>query len=194
MRPVLASRLRDASVDCQQWVSARQTDAGALDTGPGERHHDHVTFDGDQARFERALEMVMRYAMFPSSWLLATVCSDDGRLAPGVTVVQRVFMGPVGVESGVRVMDVFDEVEARSGSAQTDDRRRAGFSCGTLLGHPERGVERFTLTLHEGRITFSLESRSELATWYARLGPPIARFFQHRAVAAAMRYVEQHSR
>lgn len=194
MRPVLASRLRDASVDCQHWVSARQTDAGALDTGPGERHRDHVTFDGDQARFERALDLVMRYAMFPSSWLLATVCSDDGRLAPGVTVVQRVFMGPVGVESGVRVMDVFDEVKARAGSAESDYGRRAGFSCGTLLGHPERGVERFTLTLHEGRITFSLESRSELATWYARLGPPIARLFQHRAVAAAMRYVEEQSR
>lgn len=189
MRPVLASRLRDASVDCRRWQAARQTDAGGLDAGPGERHRAELTFDGDEGRFERALHLVMRYAMFPASWLIPTVCSDDGRLAPGVTVVQRVFMGPIGVESGVRVMDVFDEV-GEAGAVG----RRAGFSCGTLLGHPERGVERFMLVLHEGQITFSLESRSELATWYARLVPPIARFFQHRAVAAAMRHVEEQSR
>ena len=185
MRPVLASRLRGASVDCRPWRAASQTDSGPLDMGRGERHHAEVSFRGDAGRFERALELVMRYAMFPPSVLLPTVCSDDGRLAPGVTVVQRVFLGPIGVWSGVRVMEVFDEATA--------DGRRAGFSCGTLLGHPERGVERFTLTAVGDRITFALDSRSELAALYARLGPPFARFFQHRAVDAAMRHVAAQS-
>lgn len=185
MRPVLASRLRGASVDCERWRAARQTDAGELDRGPGERHHAEVHFAGDEARFERALELVMRYAMFPPSVLQPTVCSDDGRLAPGVTVVQKVFIGPLGVESGVRIMDVFDERSA--------DARRVGFSCGTLAGHPETGVERFTLTLADGQISFALDSRSTLAALYARLGPPFARFFQHRAVAAAMRHVVEES-
>lgn len=181
MRPVPASRLRGASVDCARWKAAPQTDSGPLDVGRGERHHAEITFDGDAARFDRALDRVMRYAIFPPSWLLPTVCSDDGRLAPGVTVVQRVFMGPIGVWSGVRIMEVFDEATAQE--------RRAGFSCGTLLGHPERGVERFTLVRSGDSITFSLDSRSELAAFYARLGQPFARFFQHRAVDAAMRHV-----
>lgn len=181
MRPVLASRLRGASVDCKAWQAAPQTDTGVLDAGRGERHHAEITFAGDTARFERALELVMRYAMFPPSVVLPTVCSADGRLMPGVTVVQRVFIGPLGVQSGVRIMDVFDEA--------TSDSRRAGFSCGTLLGHPERGVERFALTQAGDQITFSLDSRSELAALYARLGSPFARFFQHRAVDAAMRHL-----
>jgi len=181
MRPVLASRLRGASVDCAAWQAAPQTDSGPLDVGRGERHHAEISFAGDAARFDRALDLVMRYAIFPPSWLLPTVCSDDGRLAPGVTVVQRVFLGPIGVWSGVRIMGVFDETTA--------DGRRAGFSCGTLLGHPERGVERFALRQSGDSITFSLDSRSELAAVYARLGPPFARFFQHRAVDAAMRQV-----
>lgn len=182
MWPVLASRLRGASVECGTWQAAPVTDSGPLDVGRGERHHAEIGFTGDEARFERALDLLMRYALFPPSVLLATVCSHDGRLAPGVTVVQRVFIGPVGVQSGVRITDVFDEV--------SPEGRRAGFACGTLRGHPERGVERFTLTRAGGQITLALDSRSELAALYARLAPPLARFFQHHAVNVAMRHVK----
>jgi uncharacterized protein (UPF0548 family) len=183
MRPVLAWRLRGASVDCQRWRAAPVTDLGPIETGRGQRHHAELRFRGDEARFERALGLVMRYAMFPPSLLVPTVCSDGARLAPGMTVVQRIFMGPLGVESGIRVTSVFDE--------RSPEARRAGFECATLDGHPERGVERFALTLAGDEIRFEIDARSELAALYARLGPPFARFFQHRAVRAALRHVSE---
>ncbi len=181
MLPRLASRLRDAPADCDRWQAAAQTDSGQVGAGPGQPYHDKVRFRGDAARFGRVLDLVMRYQMFPPTLLTPSVCSAEGQLARDVTVVQRIFMGPIGLESGIRVTAVFDEV--------TPDGRRAGFACATLEGHPERGVERFTLTLADGEITFMMEARSSLAALYARLAPPAARFFQHRAVAAALAYV-----
>jgi uncharacterized protein (UPF0548 family) len=143
-----------------------------------------VTFAGDAAHFDRLLELVMCYRIFPPSLLSATVCEADGRLAPGSTVVQRIFMGPIGLESGVRVSECFDTLQAGV--------RSAGFECRTLVGHPERGVERFTLTLQpEGRIAFAIDSRSRLAAWYALPGAPVARAIQRRAVASALAHVSR---
>jgi uncharacterized protein (UPF0548 family) len=143
-----------------------------------------VAFAGDAPRFDRLLELVMRYRIFPPSLLRATVCEADGRLAPGSTVVQRIFLGPIGLESAVRVSKCFDMLQAGV--------RRAGFECRTLAGHPERGVERFTLTLHpEGQISFAIDSRSRLAAWYALPGAPVARAIQRHAVAAALAHVSR---
>ncbi len=160
------------------------TDVEPLAAGPGHVDHDEVSFPGDASRFERVLALVRRYRIFPPSLLTATVCEPDGCLVPGSTVVQRIFLGPIGLESGVRVTECFD--------AETTRGRNAGFECRTLAGHPERGVERFTLTLHpNGRISFAIDARSRLADWYALPGLPLARGVQRRVVASAMAYVSR---
>lgn len=153
-----------------------------LTEGPGRVQHATVTFAGDATRFERLLDLVMCYRIFPPSLLTATVCEADGRLKPGATVVQRIFLGAIGLESGVRVSECFD--------ARQSGVRSAGFECRTLVGHPERGVERFTLTLlPEGQISFAIDSRSRLAAWYTLPGAPVARAIQRRAVASALAHV-----
>lgn len=185
MRPQLASRLRATPVDCDRWTAASRTDADRIEVGRGLVDHAQLTFAGDEARFERALDLVLRYRMFPPSMLLPALCDAGDHVAPGVTVVQRIFVGPIGVDSGVRVTDLFDQA--------IGDGRRAGFECVTLSGHPERGVERFSLTLHraDGQITFAIDSRSALALPLpvAWLGAPLARMVQRRAMAAALDHV-----
>lgn len=183
MRPQLASRLRATPVDCDRWTAASPTDAGPIEVGRGLVDRAQLTFAGDEARFERALDLVLRYRMFPPSMLLPAVCDAGEHVAPGITVVQRIFVGPMGVDSGVRVTDLFDQ--------GIGDGRRAGFECVTLKGHPERGVERFSLTVDRvaGQITFAIDSRSALALPFAWLGAPLARAIQRRAMAAALAYV-----
>jgi hypothetical protein len=35
----------------------------------------------------------------------ALVCTPDGRIAPGATIIQRVLMGPVALDMSVRVIE-----------------------------------------------------------------------------------------
>jgi uncharacterized protein (UPF0548 family) len=67
-----------------------------------------------------------------------------------------------------------------------------GYGFGTLPGHPARGEESFAVTLDdEDRVWFSLRAFSRPATWYARLGRPVAELLQDavtdRYVRAAQR-------
>ncbi len=71
-------------------------------------------------------------------------------------------------------------------SERTDDH--AGFAYGTLPGHPERGEERFELTLHEnGEVTFLIVAFSAPGRWFTRIGAPVGRMVQ---AWATRRYLE----
>jgi len=55
----------------------------------------------------------------------------------------------------------------------------AGFAYGTLPGHPERGEERFTLTLMpSGEVVFAIAAFSSPGRWFTRLGAPVGRRVQ----------------
>lgn len=61
--------------------------------------------------------------------------------------------------------------------------RRMGFAYGTLPGHPECGEEAFLVTLDEdGEVWFEVVAFSRLASWYARLGRPVAQLCQFLAI------------
>ncbi len=54
-----------------------------------------------------------------------------------------------------------------------------GFAYGTLLGHPERGEERFELYLADsGDVISEIVAFSAPARWFTRLGGPITRLVQ----------------
>lgn len=54
-----------------------------------------------------------------------------------------------------------------------------GFAYGTLRGHPERGEERFTLTLHpSGEVVFAIAAFSAPGRWFTRVGAPVGRLVQ----------------
>jgi uncharacterized protein (UPF0548 family) len=55
----------------------------------------------------------------------------------------------------------------------------AGFAYGTLPGHPERGEERFTLTLRPtGEVVFDIAAFSAPGRWFTRVGAPLGRLVQ----------------
>lgn len=55
----------------------------------------------------------------------------------------------------------------------------AGFAYGTLPGHPERGEERFTLTLQPtGEVVFDIAAFSAPGRWFTRVGAPLGRLVQ----------------
>ncbi len=55
----------------------------------------------------------------------------------------------------------------------------AGFAYGTLPGHPERGEERFTLTLRpDHEVVFEIAAFSKPGRWFTRIGAPLGRRVQ----------------
>src|SRR4051812_15771414 len=58
--------------------------------------------------FGRALYRLWRYEIFPKTRMIARVCTADGAVASGATIVQRIRLGPFALEMAVRVVDVFE--------------------------------------------------------------------------------------
>ncbi|MFO1540843.1 MAG: DUF1990 family protein [Chloroflexota bacterium] len=143
-----------------------------------------VRYDGtarpDADGWDRLVDAVARYRFFPPARLRGWVDAADGRVAPGVTIVQRVRVVVVGFESATRVTAVED-------SADADGRRTFGFDYVTLVGHPERGLARFRVTEDgSGGIACSIETWSAPDAWWARLGAPVTGLLQRRTNRAVI--------
>lgn len=97
---------------------------------------------------------------------------SDGRADQvGTTVLLGVGVGPLRRWAGCRVTEV-----VTGGTT-------AGFSYATLAGHPEQGVERFTVALApDGTVTGRVQAWSRPAWLLARLAGPLGRVAQ-RVVA-----------
>ncbi|MFF2952496.1 DUF1990 family protein [Kitasatospora sp. NPDC057965] len=64
-----------------------------------------------------------------------------------------------------------------------DEPDRIGFAYGTLPGHPERGEEAFTVSMDAaGEVWFEVSAFARIASWYARLGRPVAALCQYLAI------------
>ncbi|MER6397643.1 DUF1990 domain-containing protein [Kitasatospora sp. NPDC001603] len=64
-----------------------------------------------------------------------------------------------------------------------DEPDRIGFAYGTLPGHPECGEEAFLVTMDTaGEVWFEVTAFARLASWYARLGRPVAVLCQYLAI------------
>ena len=92
-------------------------------------------------------------------------------------------IGRVRLAAPARVVDVVDEVD------------RAGFTYGTLAGHPEAGEERFAVERRaDGTVRLVIEHWSRPARWFTRLAGPLARLAQARATAAYLAAAERAAR
>ena len=90
---------------------------------------------------------------------------------PGTLVVLTAGLPQLGYDMPCRVV-----------WAQTDGEER-GFGYGTLPGHPESGEESFAVRLQgDGAVVFTTRVFSRLVSPLARLGGPVSRFVQHRAL------------
>jgi uncharacterized protein (UPF0548 family) len=168
---------------CARWEGVEPNDSLDGADGVVDRYEREVRpkADGVEA-FERSVDRLWRYDLFPPSVMQPVVCSKDGLLYEGATIVQRVAIGPLRIAPAVRVLRMW-----RTGDGQSEE---AGFTYATLPGHPERGVSSFWVTRdrQSGRITFSIAARSQPGSLLYRLGRPIARRFQRRATLAALDY------
>jgi uncharacterized protein (UPF0548 family) len=134
------------------------------------------------ATFATLTRRLLKYDVFPP-WLMdACVCTNDGIVTEGATIVQRITVGLFTLEAAVRVSSRWERAQAQG--------REVGFTYATVAGHPERGTSTFALA-HDaltGVISFRVSVRSRPGSVLAKLTRPIARRFQRRATQAALRY------
>jgi uncharacterized protein (UPF0548 family) len=185
VRLTTARRLRETPVDCARWAGTDATGSlEDLENSHLKRYSAFIRGTGYESppqTFDRAADLLRSYRLFPPDVIEATVCWPDARVAPGAVVVQRSFIGPLAVESAVRIEDLEDDL--------TFAGRRVAFSAVTLRGHPLRGAETVELLMHEtGRIELHFTSAARPAGWLARLGGPFTRWMQVRANRAALAY------
>lgn len=124
----------------------------------------------------RLAEGIMSWRLHRLSGL--RVGTGTPRAAEGVPVVLGFGAGPLRIPAPCRV------VWTEQGGSRT------GFGYGTLPGHPESGEESFTAVLApDGTVYFELLAYSRHATWFIRLGGPVAsacqRLVTRRYLAAA---------
>lgn len=132
------------------------------------------------AAFDRVRDRILDLRLFPPESIVLHADTPDGRAALGATVVQRLFLGPLGLESGVRITQLEDGWDAGS--------RHVSLTWATLEGHPERGVETFSASLGgDGAIRLGIRARSRPGLLLVRLVSPFARRLQvrlsHRSLA-----------
>ncbi len=179
LRPQLAGRLRSHPVAFEKWGGCPITALeGDLVEWPIDEYATVVPGplsdprDGEIA-FERVRDRILALRLFPPQSISLYADTPDGRAALGATVVQHFFLGPLALESGVRIVGLEDRAD--------DSSRHVSLTWATLKGHPERGIETFSATLgSEGVIELAIRARSRPGLLLVRLGAPLARRLQMR--------------
>lgn len=143
------------------------------------------TYDGGFDRAEAAMQRVDRAARVGAGepcftqagravdgWVLQRraglrVTASAPCAEAGVDVVLGLPAGPVQLLVPCRVTAVLDE------------RRRRGFAYSTLPGHPERGLEEFTIEWRQDdSVWLHIRAVSAPGSWLTRLGGPIGPLVQ----------------
>jgi uncharacterized protein (UPF0548 family) len=126
------------------------------------------------ADFETAADTLLSYNIYPSQRMRAQVCTANGRVALGATIVQRISLSLAVIETAVQV------VEFERGA------ERAYFAYATLPGHVERGLAAFEVRATDNGVTMQIETWSRPGNWLATLGRPLTRMLQQRSAEEAI--------
>ena len=169
--------------DCDRWRTTSTTDSLDATGGVVDRYARDIEVPEDrdvEAVFRLLEERLLSYRIFPERLVRPEICSEDGRLHEGTTIVQHVAIGPLRLEAAVRVVRLWRD--------ESDDGVESGFTYATLEGHPERGISTFRIRRRSGErtITFLIDARSRPGSLLTRLGGPFARRFQRHATEAAL--------
>src|SRR5688572_24336031 len=121
MRIMSKRKGREAPFNCDEW-SGLAANSTREDVAHGFVHDFYdAPFEGD---FCRAVDALLAYRIFAPSRMHARVCAPEHVVVVGATIIQRVMLGPVSIETAVRVIEV----------DRSSDR--ASFAYATLQGHP----------------------------------------------------------
>lgn len=129
--------------------------------------------EGEEAFYDARIT-VFTWGMQRRAGLLVYPADTPPKEGHTVLVVTRV--GPLRVTAPCRVLWTVDEPN------------RAGFGYATLPGHPERGEEAFLVERDaQNQVWAVVRAFSRPATWYSRLGAPVARRVQDRVTRDYLR-------
>jgi len=167
-----AVRAREAEFNCDAW-SKIPANASRDDIRLGGFVHD-VYEAPITGAFDRAVDALLAYRIFAAQRMYARVCTSDRRVAVGATIVQRAVLGPLAIETAVRVIEVVRTID------------RAFFAYATLQGHPERGVASFAVTRTAGTSKFEAQAWSRAGNWLSIIGRPISRVMQRALTREAV--------
>jgi uncharacterized protein (UPF0548 family) len=171
MRILSKRKGREDPFSCDEW-SQLATNSTREEVARGFVHDIYeAPFDGD---FARAVDALLAYRIFSPSRMYARVCTPDGLVAVGATIIQRVIFGPVSIETAVRVIEV------------DRSQDRASFAYATLRGHPERGVASFAVTRTATGCRFEAQAWSRAGHWLSILGRPVSRSLQRMITREAV--------
>ncbi|MFF2192049.1 DUF1990 family protein [Streptomyces sp. NPDC058157] len=142
----------------------------------GYRHLHHRTRIGyGREVFEAAGAAVLGFRMHRAA---GASVRADGPAAPGARV-------EIGLGAGPLRIGVPCEVVRTS-----DGPGLAGFTYGTLTGHPASGEESFLVELAaDGNVWFEVTAFSRPAAWYARLAGPLLPVLQRAFVRSLGRHL-----
>ena len=134
--------------------------------------------------FERAVEGVRTWKVYPSAWM--TLYPPNVPVREGVSVGILAHLPFIWVKSAVRVVYVVEE------------KRRYCFALGTLPKHVESGEERFLVEwLSDDSVWYEVFAVSKPQHPLARLGHPFARLVQKRfgrdSKEAVKQFVQTHA-
>lgn len=167
MKPEEAERLR------RQPFTYPDAGVAPADPPPGYRRLAvRAVIGSGRPTFTEAADRMLSWQMHERSGL--EIVASDEVVRPGAVVVVVMRLGPLRVTAPCRVIESFR------------DGARAGFTYGTLPGHPVSGQESFLVEHHDDdTVTASVTSLSRPARWFTRLGGPLSGIAQ---ASAARRY------
>ena len=139
--------------------------------------HNRIKLGEGRQVFTRAVQAIKRWEMFNIGWL--HLCWPDTPIEAGAAVA--VLAQHLGFWSlnACRIVSVLDE---------DDERRRYGFTYGTLPDHAECGQEQFTVgwDRNDDSVWYDILAYSRPKLLLARLGYPVARLLQRRFARDSM--------
>lgn len=179
--------------DSRQFILAQQGQSHSYPAvGATRRPEKQPGFDNDyneidlgtgEAVFAKAKEGIRQWRMFPGGW--AEIFPEKTPIQTGQTVAMLARVAGLWWKNACRIVYVIDEPA------------HFGFAYGTLPGHVERGEEVFAVRMDaDGRVFYYIKALSQPRHWMARLGYPLARFYQRKFVRESkqsmLRFVLNH--
>jgi uncharacterized protein (UPF0548 family) len=171
MRIMSKRKGRDAPFNCDEW-SQYATNSTREEVAQGFVHDVYeAPFDGD---FASAVDALLAYRIFAPARMYAHVGTPDRLVAVGATIVQRVILGSISIETAVRVIEM----------GRSPDH--ASFAYATLRGHPERGIASFAVTRTDRGGRFEAQAWSRAGHWLTIVGRPVSRALQRTITPEAV--------